>query len=330
MAATPLSVFSYVRNEAATLDKSLATIRPLADELVVVDTGSTDSTVRIAEQYADRIVTWPWRDDFGAAARFAESLCTHRFVCKWDGDWWLQQGLSTLRALKDAGFREGAVYDFGWVNEYDLTTLEPFIYNRHQFIYDREAYAWTSPIHTHLVSRHNRKISSIFEPEILVYHYKGPAKKHYRFAQTKRLIAKNLPLTTGPARIRLLKYGALNALFGEDWEAAAVYLRELRALPFDSDLAGWLIEPWATYLFRTRQHEELQGFIEKTPTPHPALTLFAADLELVRERYTLAEAKYREFLKTYPVREGTLNLNVTRYRDHPKQILAWLAKQRNK
>ncbi len=62
-----LSTCMIVRNEEDFLERCLASIRPFTDELIVVDTGSTDGTIAIAEGYADRLIHHPWADDFSAA-----------------------------------------------------------------------------------------------------------------------------------------------------------------------------------------------------------------------------------------------------------------------
>ena len=68
-----------VKNEAATLAHSLESIKFLVDEMIIVDTGSTDNTIDIAGSFGARIHHYEWRDDFAAARN--ESL-KH---CK--GDW---------------------------------------------------------------------------------------------------------------------------------------------------------------------------------------------------------------------------------------------------
>jgi O-antigen biosynthesis protein len=56
-----------VRDAAGTLPACLAGIRPWVDELIVVDTGSLDSTKEIARDHGARLFDFPWCDDFSAA-----------------------------------------------------------------------------------------------------------------------------------------------------------------------------------------------------------------------------------------------------------------------
>jgi tetratricopeptide (TPR) repeat protein len=62
-----ISLAMIVRNEAARLAACLASAGPAVDEIVVVDTGSTDDTREVAHAHGARVIDWAWRDDFAAA-----------------------------------------------------------------------------------------------------------------------------------------------------------------------------------------------------------------------------------------------------------------------
>lgn len=79
-----LSVAMIVRNEAAMLPACLAALGPC--ELVVVDTGSTDTTRAIAEGAGARIFDFAWCDDFSKARNFALQQCTGDWVLVLDAD----------------------------------------------------------------------------------------------------------------------------------------------------------------------------------------------------------------------------------------------------
>ena len=62
-----LSLCMIVRDNAATLDAALSSVKLWVDELVVVDTGSVDDTPEIAKRHGARVFHFPWCDDFSAA-----------------------------------------------------------------------------------------------------------------------------------------------------------------------------------------------------------------------------------------------------------------------
>ncbi|MFQ5828090.1 MAG: glycosyltransferase [Candidatus Methylomirabilia bacterium] len=74
-----LSLCMIVRNEEHHLPGCLTSIRPVVDEIVVVDTGSTDRSPEIATSFGATVARWPWQEDFAAARN--ESLRHAR------GDW---------------------------------------------------------------------------------------------------------------------------------------------------------------------------------------------------------------------------------------------------
>jgi glycosyltransferase involved in cell wall biosynthesis len=60
LTAPPLTVLVTTRNEEVNLDRTLAAARPLADQLIVIDSESTDGTVEIARRYSDEVVNLPY------------------------------------------------------------------------------------------------------------------------------------------------------------------------------------------------------------------------------------------------------------------------------
>lgn len=81
-----LSLAMIVRNEEGRLRNCLASVANLVDEIIVVDTGSTDSTVTIATSFGARIGHFPWVDDFAAARNKSLRLCTGNWVLILDAD----------------------------------------------------------------------------------------------------------------------------------------------------------------------------------------------------------------------------------------------------
>lgn len=68
-----LSVVIIVRDAAEALRLTLASVRDIADEIIVVDTGSTDLSREVATEFGARVFSWNWSDDFSAARNAAMS-----------------------------------------------------------------------------------------------------------------------------------------------------------------------------------------------------------------------------------------------------------------
>jgi tetratricopeptide (TPR) repeat protein len=81
-----LSVAMIVRDEEAMLPACLQSIRSVADEVIVVDTGSVDRTVEIARDFGARVVDFPWIGDFAAARNAGLEHATGDWVLVLDAD----------------------------------------------------------------------------------------------------------------------------------------------------------------------------------------------------------------------------------------------------
>ncbi len=81
-----LSICMIVKNEEEVLGRCLGCIKNVADEIVIVDTGSSDNTKTIAQLYTQNIYDFTWIDNFSAARNFSFSKATMDYVMWLDAD----------------------------------------------------------------------------------------------------------------------------------------------------------------------------------------------------------------------------------------------------
>lgn len=86
-----LSICIITKNEQTNLPHCLRCLVPYNVEIIVVDTGSTDSTKQIAQQYTDKVYDFVWCDDFAAAKNFAVSKASNPYVMIIDSDEYLEE-----------------------------------------------------------------------------------------------------------------------------------------------------------------------------------------------------------------------------------------------
>ena len=77
-----ISLCMIVKNEEDVLGRCLDSVADLVDEIVIVDTGSTDRTREIAARFTDQIFDFPWQDDFAAARNESFAHATMDY-CMW-------------------------------------------------------------------------------------------------------------------------------------------------------------------------------------------------------------------------------------------------------
>ncbi len=110
MAPLPLSVFLITKNEADRLPSAITSVQSLADEVVVVDSGSSDATIAVAESLGARVLFHPWRG-YGPQKVFAEQQCRNDWVLNLDADEAVSPELATeIAALFTAGEPAHAAY----------------------------------------------------------------------------------------------------------------------------------------------------------------------------------------------------------------------------
>lgn len=94
-----ISAAMIVRNEERFLADCLRSLQGIADEVVVVDTGSVDATPDIAKAHGAKLYHHPWTGDFAAARNYGLGLCTSEWILYIDAD---ERVLPLDRARLDA------------------------------------------------------------------------------------------------------------------------------------------------------------------------------------------------------------------------------------
>ncbi|MED5020753.1 glycosyltransferase family 2 protein [Paenibacillus chibensis] len=96
-----ISLCMIVKNEENALDRCLSSVQKAVDQIIVVDTGSTDSTKQIARKFTRNIFDFEWIDDFAAARNFAFDQAEMDYILWLDADDILMEDdLAKLLVLK--------------------------------------------------------------------------------------------------------------------------------------------------------------------------------------------------------------------------------------
>ncbi len=92
-----LSVAMIMKNEEHNLDRALGSIKPYVDEIIVVDTGSSDNSVEVAKKYTDKIYFHEWKDDFSEARNYSLQFPTCEWVLIYDADEEVREDFAGIR-----------------------------------------------------------------------------------------------------------------------------------------------------------------------------------------------------------------------------------------
>lgn len=118
MAQPLLSIGMIVKDEIRSIERCLNALQPLRDaipcELVIADTGSTDGTREIVQQYADVCFDFEWVNDFAAARNAVLDHCSGKWTLNIDADEYLDENF--LQLVDFLQGEDAEKYDWGCVN----------------------------------------------------------------------------------------------------------------------------------------------------------------------------------------------------------------------
>jgi len=97
-----IALVMIARDEARCIERCLSSVRNAVDEMVVLDTGSSDDTVARARRAGARVHRGRWCDDFAAARNASLELTDADWALVLDADEWIAGGLTALQALRTA------------------------------------------------------------------------------------------------------------------------------------------------------------------------------------------------------------------------------------
>ena len=186
-----VSLCMIVKNESCVLDRCLTSYSGLFDEIIIVDTGSTDNTIEIASKYTDKIFTYQWKDDFADARNYSFSKASCDYIFTADADEVLDESnRQAFLELKSMLLPEIDIVQMKYVNVSDFNTvynskkeLRPKLFKR------LRTFLWVNPIHETV-----RLSPVVYDSDIEILHM--PVKSHNKrdFHTFINAFNKNIPL----------------------------------------------------------------------------------------------------------------------------------------
>lgn len=168
-----ISVCMIVKNEEKVLARCLDSLRPIADEIIIADTGSTDATKEIAARYTDKIYDFTWIDDFAAARNFVFSKATQDYIYSADADEVLDaENCKKFLQLKQLLLPEIEMVQFLYTNQLQHNTTYNYDTEYRPKLYKRlREFVWEDPLHEAV-----RREPVIYDSDITVIHM--PERPH--------------------------------------------------------------------------------------------------------------------------------------------------------
>ena len=118
-----ISTCMIVKNEERLLARCLDCVKAFSDEIIIVDTGSTDNTKAIASKYTDKIYDFPWINDFAAARNFSFSKASCEYIYTADADEVIdKENINAILRLKEVLLPEIDIVQMYYTNQLEYGT----------------------------------------------------------------------------------------------------------------------------------------------------------------------------------------------------------------
>ena len=182
-----ISVCMIVKNEESVLARCLESVKEIADEIIIVDTGSTDGTKRIASEYTDMIYDFKWVNDFSVARNFSFSKATMDYIYVADADEVIdEENRKQFLQLKQKLLPEIEIVQMRYANQLLFNTTYNFDEELRPKLYKRlRTFQWTEPIHESVILS-----PVVFDSDIVIKHM--PTSNHaFRDFQTFQRVIKD-------------------------------------------------------------------------------------------------------------------------------------------
>ena len=168
-----ISLCMIVKNEEAVLARCLDSIKDLMDEIIIVDTGSTDRTKEIAAGYTDQIYDFAWVDDFAAARNFAFSKASMPYIYTADADEVVsEENRQRFLRLKEVLLPEIDIVQMKYGNQLEHGTAYNYDEEYRPKLFKRlRDFVWIEPVHEMV-----RLDPVVYDSDIVIDH--KPHEKH--------------------------------------------------------------------------------------------------------------------------------------------------------
>ena len=156
-----ISVCMIVKNEECVLQRILECVKLFADEIIIVDTGSTDNTIKIAKQFTDNIYHFKWINDFASARNFSFSYATKDYIMWLDADDYItEENIIKIINLKKNSDNSIDVYMLKYIMGFE-NDYHTFEFYRERILKNNGEFKWEGFVHEVITPKGNIKYVDI-------------------------------------------------------------------------------------------------------------------------------------------------------------------------
>ena len=225
-----ISLCLIIKNEETVLARCLESVQGLFDETIIVDTGSIDSTQKIAARYTSKLYSFPWNSDFAAARNFSFSKATQEYIFWMDADDVFKVShMADFLSWKEKNFQNADMIYLPYYTAWDDAGKPLVSFDRERIVRNHAGFSWEGRVHETLTHPHPEKITKL-RLDIPIFHYSVKTT----YSDRNLLIYKKQLAEGETLSLRDTFYYARELLYHENWDQAIHYFTT-----FLQDPAGW-------------------------------------------------------------------------------------------
>lgn len=263
-----ISLCMIVKNEEHVLERCLLSVQNKVHEIIIVDTGSTDSTIQIAKKFTNKIFSFNWRDDFSAARNESIKHATSDYILILDADEYLNSEADLVSDISDS-------CDYYYVAIKNIVTREQiFTHTGLRMFKNNLNFKYENRLHEHInvIGKENEYLSG--QMKSVIYHLGYTEQRMLekdKNNRNKKLMS--LEVAENPTAFNLFNMGKTFYLVS-DYKKAVEYFERSYPLSLDRMYLPELLTKLAQSLFEIGHVDEALSVIKG------AVVLFPNDTEV--------------------------------------------------
>ncbi len=290
-----VSLCMIVKNEEKYIKRCLASVKDIVNEMIIVDTGSTDETISIAKSFKAEIFHYDWNDSFSDARNFSIQKANCEWVLIMDADEEFEKEdkvlfLDYVRTSKAHGchFR---------VNNYIGNSVGPdyTVHNAFRLLRNNKEYEFKGDIHEQITRMDGQPIDTgLFDLQNIRLHHYGylneVVKEKNKRKRSKPILIKELEKNPEDS-FTLFNLGNEFLAEGNYGEALELYTKAFKTMDINKAYAPHLIYRRSMCLYVLKRYDECESVINEGLSVYPLCTDFVylkGCLFKDQNRYTMA------------------------------------------
>lgn len=265
MSKNTISLCMIVKNEEEFLKRCLISVKDIVDEIIIVDTGSTDSTIEIAREFNSKIYHFEWNGDFAAARNYSIKHAKSDYILILDADEYLDENSKIINRNLGSG------KDYYIVNIKNHLDSQIFTHQAIRVFKNNRDFFYKGKIHEHINIEDFNGLTKE-NADFLIHHTGYTSNLYYKKNKHERNLKLLLEeVKNHPSGYNYFNLGNQYKAIGDFNKALSAY-KEAFYLSKDRVYLSFLLNQMGKCLFSLKRFEEGIELINNSIASFPSYT----------------------------------------------------------